>query len=75
MQLAWDKDASSADVRGALALIDEHLDVGEVFQRTELPRTVQGQVRGHTTFRLTSMVCYYGQVGRGWGGGGLGVRV
>jgi len=66
MQLAWGMDEGSAEIRDALTQIGEHLDLAEVFQ--EVPGGGEG---AHTTFSLSSMVCYYGQV-RGWGGVGVG---
>jgi hypothetical protein len=70
-------DEAADDIRETLSLIGEHLDVGEVFHRLTLPvKPAPGggtMPAGHTTFRLASMVCYYGQVrrfGGGQGGGG-----
>jgi hypothetical protein len=58
MQLAWGMDEGAADILETLGLVGEHLELGEVFTRLEL-----GGREVHTTFRLASMVCYYGQVG------------
>ena len=68
MQLAWGGDEGGEEIAGCLSRVTEHLDAADVYSEVR-PDAAGGNggaggaaaAPSSTAFRLSSMVCYYGQ--------------